>query len=296
MPNSDHRIDLSIVIPCFNGAATIGDLLEALANQRWTKPWEVIIANNGSTDCTLDIVAKYQGRVPNLRVVDASKRRGAHHALNVGVQAAAGENIASCDADDVVGDGYVQAMGEALEKHDFVACRLDMKRLNPDWLLAGRKFPQDTEVQKYSYPPFLAHAGGGTIGVKRRLWQAVGGVDETLPYLYETDFCWKLQLAGTRLEFVPEAMIHIRLRDTLKGIYRQARSWGEYNVALYKRYRPYGMPKLSRRAGLAAWIQILRLSRRYRRMDPGNRAQFIWALAWRTGRLKGSLKHRVFAL
>ena len=296
MSNSDQKIDLSLVIPCFNGEHTIGELLEALANQTWSKPWEVVIANNGSTDNTLEVVAKYQGRIPNLRVVDASQRRGAPHALNVGVQAAVGANIASCDADDVVGDGYIQAIGEALQKHDFVACRLDVRKLNPTWLIAGRKFPQETDVQKYSYPPFLAHAGGGTIGLKRRLWQAVGGVDETLLYLYETDLCWKLQLAGTPLEFVPAAVIHIRLRHTLKGIYVQACSWGEYNVILYKRYRPHGMPRLSRRAGLAAWRQILRVLPRYRRMDLSSRAQFVWSLAWRIGRLKGSLKHWVFAL
>jgi glycosyltransferase involved in cell wall biosynthesis len=297
MSNSNKKIDLSLVIPCFNGAATIGELLEALANQTWSKPWEVIIANNGSTDSTLDVVTKYQGRIPNLRVVDASQRRGAPHALNVGVAEARGENIASCDADDVVGEGYIAAIGEALEKHDFVACRLEMKKLNPAWLTAGRTFPQDTGVQKLRYPPFfLAHAGGGTIGVKRRLWQAMGGVDETVRYLYDTDFCWRLQLAGTRLEFAPQAVIHIRLRDTLKGTYRQARCWGEDNVALYKRYRPYGMPKLSRRAGLAAWRHIMRTLPKYRRMDLGSRVQFIWGLAWRIGRLKASIRHRVFAL
>jgi len=296
MSSPNHKIELSIVVPCFNGAATIGDLLEALANQKWSKPWEVIIANNGSTDSTLEVVAKYQGRVPNLRVVDASQRRGQPYALNTGVQAAVGESVAICDADDVVGEGYIQAIGEALQRHSFVACRLDVTRLNPDWLIAGRKFPQNTEVQKYSYPPFLPHAGGGTIGVSSRLWHAVGGVDETLPCLHDTDLCWKLQLAGTRLVFVPEAVIHIRLRHTLKGIFRQAYSWGEYNVNVYKRYRAHGMPKLSCRGGVAAWIRILRLSRGYRRMDPQARAQFVWELAWRTGRVKGSLKHRVFAL
>lgn len=296
MSNSDQKINLSLVIACLNGGATIGDLLDALATQRWSKPWEVIIADNGSTDNTLHVVEAYKSRIQNLRVVDASQRRGQPYALNVGVEAAAGENVARCDADDVVGDGYIQAIGEALEKHDFVACRLDMKRLNPDWLIANRKFPQDTEIQRYWYPPFLSHAGGGTIGVKRRLWQAAGGVDETLRYLYDTDFCWKVQLAGTRLEFAPEAIIHIRLRETLKGNYRQGRCWGEDNVTLYKRYRPYGMPKLSPKAGLAAWLHILRSLPTYRRMDFAGRAQFIWSLAWRIGRVRGSLKHRVFAL
>jgi len=289
-------IELSVVIPCYNGAATIGELLEALANQEWSKPWEVVVANNGCTDNTLDIVAQYKSRIPNLRVVDAAQRRGQPYALNVGVEAAASPNIAFCDADDVVGEGYVAAIGEALEKHDFVACRLDVKKLNPGWLTANRTFPQATEVQRYYYPPFMAHAGGGTIGLKRRLWQQVGGVDETLPYLHDTDLCWKLQLAGTTLEFTPNAVIHTRLRHSLKGIYRQACCWGEYNVILYKRYRPFGMPKLSPKTGIAAWLRLLRTLPAYWRMDLGGRAQFIWGLAWRIGRLKGSVKQRVFAL
>jgi glycosyltransferase involved in cell wall biosynthesis len=292
----EESLHLSVVIPCYNGGATIGEQLEALANQRWSKPWEVVIANNGCTDNTLEIVDGYKGRIANLRVVDASKRRGQPYALNVGVEAAASENVAICDADDVVGEGYVAAIGEALEKYDFVACRLDMIKLNPSWLTATRKFPQDTEIQKYSYPPFLAHAGGGTIGLKRRLWLAVGGVDESLPYLHDTDLCWKLQLSGTSLGFVPDAVIHTRLRHTLKGIYGQARSWGEYNVILYKRYQAYGMPKLSRKAGIKAWLQLLRDLPGYRTMDLNRRAQFVWMLAWRVGRLRGSVKNGVFAL
>jgi glycosyltransferase involved in cell wall biosynthesis len=296
MSQVNEPVQLSVVIPCYNGAETLGELLEALANQTWSKPWEIIVANNGSTDSSLDIVASYKRRLPNMRVVDASKRQGQPYALNVGVEAAAAENVSICDADDVVGEGYVRAIGEALETHDFVACRMDMKKLNPAGLIEGRKFPQETELQRYYYPPFMAHAGGGTIGFKRSLWQAVGGVDEALPYLHDTDLCWKLQLAGTRLEFAPEAIMHIRLRHSLKAVYRQACAWGEYNVILYKRYRPFGMPKLSPKAGLAAWWQILRTSPRYWRMDMVNRSQFVWSVAWRIGRLKGSLKHWIFAL
>ena len=41
---------LSVIIPCFNAATTIGAQLEALANQAWAEPWELIIADNGSKD------------------------------------------------------------------------------------------------------------------------------------------------------------------------------------------------------------------------------------------------------
>lgn len=73
----------------------------------------------------------------------------------------------------------------------------------------------------------------------RVLHEAVGGFDESLPYLHDTDYCWRIQLAGTELHFVPEAVVHIRTRHTLPGIFRQARNWAEYNVLMYKRYLRY---------------------------------------------------------
>jgi len=47
---------LSVIIACLNGADTIGVQLKALANQQWSEPWEVIFADNGSTDGIVTIV------------------------------------------------------------------------------------------------------------------------------------------------------------------------------------------------------------------------------------------------
>ncbi|MGB3651561.1 MAG: glycosyltransferase, partial [Rivularia sp. (in: cyanobacteria)] len=51
---------LSVVIPCFNAANTIAAQLEAFTKQQCSEPWEIIIADNGSTDETLEIVKQYQ--------------------------------------------------------------------------------------------------------------------------------------------------------------------------------------------------------------------------------------------
>jgi glycosyltransferase involved in cell wall biosynthesis len=41
---------ISVIIPCLNGAADIPDQLRALAGQTWSGWWEVVVADNGSTD------------------------------------------------------------------------------------------------------------------------------------------------------------------------------------------------------------------------------------------------------
>lgn len=284
----------SVIIPCYNAADTIAEQLEALAGQEWSEPWEIVVMDNRSIDESMAIVRQYQKRLPNLRIVDASTRQGQPYALNMGVQAASGQAVAFCDADDVVGPGWVAAMGEALSKHDFVACCVDIKKLNPPWIYKRLRHEQEHGLQNYDYPPYLPHAGGGTIGVKRELHAAVGGFDEALPLLHDTDFCWKLQLAGTELYFVPDAITHVRYRNTFKGIYRQIRGYAEYNVILYKRYRALGMPQLAWQSGMKAWGRLL-LGLLWIR-DTGDLARWIWGFGWQLGRLQGSIKHRIWAL
>lgn len=108
---AQHEVKLSVIIPCLNAERTIGEQLAALAAQRWSERWEVIVADNGSTDGTLEVVRRFAGRLPELRVVDASQRRGSGYARNRGAAVARGEWLAFCDADDVVAPGWVAAMG-----------------------------------------------------------------------------------------------------------------------------------------------------------------------------------------
>lgn len=117
---------LSVILPCFNGADTIAVQLEALANQQWSEPWEVIVSNNGSTDESMAIVERYRNRLPNLLIVDAhappEPRRGVTHSYNTDIKAATGDAFVFCEADDEVAPGWLTAMGEALKHYDFVAC------------------------------------------------------------------------------------------------------------------------------------------------------------------------------
>jgi glycosyltransferase involved in cell wall biosynthesis len=287
-------LKLSVVIPCYNAARTIGEQLEALANQRWRHPWEVIVADNRSTDASMAIAERCQERVQNLRIVDASGRQGQPYALNAGARAAVGESLVFCDADDVVGDGWLAAMGDALAKYDFVAGRFDTERLNPPWIYKSRANIQSDGLSQYRYPPYLPHSGGGALGVKRVLYALIGGFDESLPILHDTDLCWRLQLAGVPLHFVPCAVVHVRYRESLWDIFRQARNYAEYNVLLYKRYRALDMPELSIKTGLNAWKRFVRRLPRICNREHLGRS--VWEFGWRMGRLKGSIKHRVVSL
>jgi glycosyltransferase involved in cell wall biosynthesis len=276
---------LSVIIPYYNAAATVGLQLEALASQEWSEPWEIVLADNGSKDNSREVIESYRDRLPNIRIVDASQKPGAAFARNQGIKAALGEGMALCDADDEVGEGWVAAMGEALSRHDFVACRMETIKLNPRWMWGHE---QEKGLQTIWYPPWLPHAGAGTMGFTRAMFDAVGGFDDSLLHLEDTEFSFRAQMRGFPLHFVPDAVLHVRRRGNLIGHYRQSRNYAEYNVILAKKYWTEKDAAGGYYMGfIKDWFRLVKGARSLR--TEGGRYSWVWNFGRQSGRLKGML-------
>lgn len=288
-----ESIDLSVVVPCYNAAETIGLQLDALARQRWSGSWEVIVADNGSRDASASIAAEHGKRIARFRLLDASGRRGSGHARNVGANAAFGDLLVFCDADDVVGPDWMGNMAAVLSKHRFAASRLECGTINPPWLLRARGNPQRDGVQVLSYPPYLPHASASGLGVWRSVHAGISGFDESLRYLVDTDYCIRVQLGGVILRFAADAVVHYRHRATPWGQFRQAHVWGKHNALIYRRYRPEGARvEKAWTHYVREWRHLLPRLRRIRRNNE-SRARLAYRLGWQLGLLEGSLRYRV---
>ncbi|RAM48578.1 MAG: glycosyltransferase family 2 protein [Hapalosiphonaceae cyanobacterium JJU2] len=282
---------ISVIIPCLNAADTIAVQLEALAHQTWSQPWEVIIADNGSTDNTLSIVEQYQASLPNLRIIDASNRKGAANARNLAAEVAKGESLVFVDADDEVAPGWLAAMGEALSQYDFVTGAHEFKRLNDAEV--RRWYQADEWSSGIVQNPYLPFAGGGNLGIKRSIHNAINGFDTTLLQVEDVDYCWRAQQAGAKLHYVPEAIAHIRLRANLSALYKRAWGMGTSEALLYKKHRKLGMPQLMPwkvfvKTPVILALELLSLKVRTKESF----ARWLMSLAWRGGQLRGCIKYR----
>jgi glycosyltransferase involved in cell wall biosynthesis len=293
---TDSTPTLTVVIPCLDEADTITTQLRQLARETTPEPWEVIVADNGSTDGTRDIVRRLQETMSNLRLVDASGRRGVNHARNVGAAAARGEFILFCDADDEIRPGWLDAMCDALRSHDVVAGRIDAFSANEAWSVAARGVPQDSGLRGFGLD--LPYASGANLGVRRSLHRQIGGFDEDfLGGADDLDYCLRLQVdAGADLHFEPRASVAYRYRHDLRSLFRQARFYGVGWVSLYRKHMHHGLPRQRHPwlLGVASWVGLLRRLP----IPPSRRAAatFAWHFGWKLGLLEGSIRNRTVLL
>src|SRR3954454_7763106 len=87
---------VSIVMPAYNSAAVIDESVGSVLAQSYGD-WELIVADDGSTDDTVTRLEAYGDRV---RVVRAERNGGPAAARNLALRHAAGELVAFLDADD----------------------------------------------------------------------------------------------------------------------------------------------------------------------------------------------------
>jgi glycosyltransferase involved in cell wall biosynthesis len=103
---------VSVIVPAFDRAQTIGAALDSIIGQE-PAPAEVLVVDDASTDDTVAEVLRRSE--PQVRVVRHELRRGACAARNTGIDAAAGEVIAFCDADDRWLPGWLASQLDVLD-------------------------------------------------------------------------------------------------------------------------------------------------------------------------------------
>ena len=96
--NTDTEL-ISIVLPTYNGARTIGRAIESVQAQTYAS-WELLVLNDGFTDTTAEVVQTYAATDPRIRHLPNAKNLGLQKNLNVGLRAAKGPYIARIDDDD----------------------------------------------------------------------------------------------------------------------------------------------------------------------------------------------------
>ena len=99
---------ISVIIPVFNGEEFVEKCVDSVLTQT-LKELQIIIIDDGSTDCTLEIVNKLATKDKRIMIIHQDNA-GASKARNIGLRAAAAEWILFVDADDTIAPDYCDSM------------------------------------------------------------------------------------------------------------------------------------------------------------------------------------------
>lgn len=112
------KIELSVVIPCYNEAKRAPPFLDQLLLYN-NKKWEFIFVDDGSSDGTLRLIKSYD--FFNRIIITYKKNRGKGYAVKKGVKKAKGNFIIFIDADGSIHPSQIKKMLVYLKKYDFVS-------------------------------------------------------------------------------------------------------------------------------------------------------------------------------
>lgn len=285
-------MDLSVIICAHNEERHLPEQLDALLDQEFTGEWEVIVVDNRSTDDTASVAAAYGSRDPRCRTVSAMERPGKGYAMLVGVSVARSDQLAFCDADDIVAPGWVAAIAAGLAKHEVVTGPHELDVLNPRWLADTRGRSIEAPLGTF-FGIFPCIRGAGW-GVRRSTWERLGGLDEDLVAAEDLEFSLRCWLSGVDIVGIPEAVVHYRYRSAPRDLWRQGFAYGSNRPRLARMLVAAGRPRPPRFAGWKAWaLLVLRLPRL---VTAEGRAAWVWIAANRSGQVVGSLRERTMMI
>jgi glycosyltransferase involved in cell wall biosynthesis len=280
---------ISVVMPAHNAERTIGAQLSALCAQRFGELYEIIVVDDDSTDATRAIVEDAANNDQRVVLVSLTSQGGSYRARNVGATHAKGELLAFCDADDRVEPGWLEALAEAATDADLIGGAVVLAGpAHPGYMA-----PLDDLPRLMNFLPFAFTAN---LAVAKSVFQALGGMDDSLRNGGDADFCWRAQLGGFRLGFAPQARVQYRVRSGYRDRFLQSYRYGIVHPLLHRRFRAHGLRKRPWRVIVRDVAGLTANSVRLPRMSYEMRCSWFSGVGTMVGRAGGSLKYRSFWL
>ncbi len=169
---------ISIIVPTLNEGKYLPTLLESIKRQGFEN-YEVIVADSNSTDNTRDAALQY-----GAKIVEGGKPAVGR---NNGARVATGDFLFFIDADVELPEGFLKNATEEIEERflDLATCEfIPASELRFDKVLHSFS---NLFIKIYQFTP-TPHSGGACIMVSRRLFNRVGGFDESLQLSEDHDF------------------------------------------------------------------------------------------------------------
>ncbi len=220
--SNETPITLSFCIPTYNFGRFIGATLQSIIEQS-TAEVEIVIVDGGSTDDTVEVVARAAARFPRIKLIRREENCGVDRDILESVEQARGRFCWLFSSDDLIAPGAVRRVLDAIEAGDFdvlltglTICDLDVRPLWPHGVLdedRPRSFDWSVPAERAAYFALAQTSTAffsfiGDIIVRRDRWRAAPSIEAYV------GSCWSIaakiyamSIAGLVVRFDPAQLL-----------------------------------------------------------------------------------------
>ncbi|MBD2357328.1 glycosyltransferase family 2 protein [Tolypothrix sp. FACHB-123] len=234
---------VSIVVPAKNESAVLSDLVHSLFDVDYPRDrLDIWIVDDGSTDDTPDILSNLQTKFPDLQVYSRQSTNGKSAALNAVFPGTKGEMLLICDADAQLpinilrqtvplfqnkGIGAVQVRKSIFNVHTNFLTRCQQMEMICDSFL---------QTHRIAVGGMSELRGNGMLLRRELIEKCQGWNEDTVTD--DLDFCFKLYLVNSEIEFVTSLAIQEEGVTTWKQLWHQHCRWAEGGYQRFLDYFP----------------------------------------------------------
>ena len=215
MPKQNMLV--TIITPTYNRASFLDETIVSVLEQDYPH-LEYIVLDDGSTDNTLEVLAKYSDRI----ILESHANMGETRTVNKGFSMAKGELVCVVNSDDPILPGLISTAVEAIRKNP------DALVVYPDWQEIG---PHSESLKEYRLPEytlmnmlltFKVSMGPGTF-IRRDVFELVGYRNPNFQYTGDLDFWFRTALHGKFIH-IPKILATHRVHPDSASVSQQSAS------------------------------------------------------------------------
>ena len=229
----------SLVIPVYDRPQEIEELLESITHQQ-SEDFEVIIVEDGSHDDCESSIKKYSNQL-DLKYFKIPNT-GPSGARNYGAAQANGEWLIFLDSDTLLPENYLIEVDSFLAKNetdafggadkdreDFLPIQKAISYSMTSFLTTGGIRGSRKSLEKFKPRSF-------NMGVKSIVFDHLNGFGK-MRYGEDIDFSLRIEHAGFKSAYIPEAFVYHKRRTSFKSFFKQIRHSGQARILLSKIHR-----------------------------------------------------------
>lgn len=210
-------MEVSVIIPNFNGLAYLEGVLSGLERQSM-KNFEVILVDNGSTDGSCAFVAAQYSWV---HIIELSENFGFSRAVNEGIKAARAPYVLLLNNDTEVEPDFLKEMTEGIQRHKKAfSCQAKMIQFHDrekmddggnyycalGWAFAGGK---GKAAERYNKEKKIFSSCAGAAIYRKKIFEKIGYFDdEHFAYLEDLDVGYRARIYGYENWYIPGAVVY----------------------------------------------------------------------------------------